>query len=98
MGQWDDKIHQYSQEEGVPEDLVKAVIGQESGGDQSATSGAGAMGLMQLMPETAAEMGVTDPYDPDQNLRGGIKYLRMMLAFHPMLSATASDHVLYSNC
>ena len=81
MGQWDDKIHQYSQEEGVPEDLVRAVIGQESGGDPSATSGAGAMGIMQLMPETAAAMGVTDPYDPDQNLRGGIRYLRKMLDF-----------------
>lgn len=81
MGQWDDKIRQYSQEEGVSEDLVRAIMGQESGGDQSATSSAGAMGLMQLMPETAAEMGVTDPYDPDQNLRGGIRYLRKMLDY-----------------
>ena len=51
----------------------------ESGGNASATSGAGAAGLMQLMPATAQALGVTNPYDPAQNVRGGATYLRQLL-------------------
>ncbi|HXO18422.1 MAG TPA: lytic transglycosylase domain-containing protein [Thermoanaerobaculia bacterium] len=59
--------------------LVRAVIQVESGYNARALSRAGAMGLMQLMPDTAAELAVANPYDPEQNLRGGTTYLRRMI-------------------
>lgn len=59
--------------------LVFAVIRQESGGKSCATSSAGACGVMQLMPETARQLGVKDSYDVRQNVEGGVKYLREML-------------------
>ena len=72
-------ISQISQKHGVDENLVKALIKQESGFNTRAKSKAGAMGLMQLMPATANSLGVKDPFNPVQNVEGGVKYLKSML-------------------
>lgn len=61
--------------------LVLAVIAAESGFNNAAISPKNAQGLMQLIPDTAARFGVTDPFDPQQNLRGGMAYLRWLLAY-----------------
>ena len=58
--------------------LVAAIAQAESGGNQTAVSPSGAIGVMQLMPETAASLGV-DPYNKEQNIEGGTKYIRQML-------------------
>ena len=72
-------IAAYAEQHNVRPDLVRAVIQAESAFDPRARSIKGAMGLMQLMPATAAELGVTDPYDPAQNIRGGVVYLKSLL-------------------
>jgi soluble lytic murein transglycosylase-like protein len=59
--------------------LVAAIIASESGGDPDAVSPAGAVGLMQLMPDTADRLGV-DPYDPEQNVEGAVRYLARLLS------------------
>lgn len=72
-------IKKHADRLGVDPDLVHAVMRQESGFNSRAVSPKGAMGLMQLMPGTAASMGVGDPFDPEENIRGGVKYLRLCL-------------------
>lgn len=62
----------------LPAALVKAVIAAESGFEPTAVSHAGAQGLMQLIPPTAREMRVSDPFDPKQNVFGGARYLRVL--------------------
>lgn len=74
-----DMVNNVSRKHGVDEKLVQAVIKQESGFNPKAKSKVGAMGLMQLMPSTAKAMGVKDPYNPQQNVEGGVKYLKSML-------------------
>lgn len=64
----------------VPKDLIKAIAKAESDFNPNATSRAGAQGIMQLMPATARELGVSDAYDPYQNIMGGTKYISQMLA------------------
>ncbi len=72
-------VRQCAQQYGLDENLVFAVIREESNFDAEAVSHAGACGLMQLMPGTAAEMGVTNIFDPAQNIAGGTQYLAKML-------------------
>ena len=76
---FDQLISAASARHGVPEHLVRGVIQQESGGDPLAVSKKGARGLMQLLPSTAADMGVQDEFDPAQNIDGGTKYLGQLL-------------------
>lgn len=72
-------IQEASRSHNLPSSLVKAVIRVESNFNPSATSPKGAQGLMQLMPGTADQLMVADPYDPRQNIWGGVRYLRMLL-------------------
>ncbi len=66
---------------GVDRDLVKAVIEVESARNARVSSNKGAQGLMQLIPETAQRFGITNVWDPHQNVKGGILYLRFLLAY-----------------
>lgn len=82
-GELDPLIARYSRQHRLHPALIRAVIKAESDFDAMAVSRAGAVGLMQLMPQTAVRMDVRDLYDPDQNIGGGTKYLRQLLdRFH----------------
>ncbi|MBF0552459.1 MAG: lytic transglycosylase domain-containing protein [Deltaproteobacteria bacterium] len=76
---FDGIINQTANKYGIDKNLVKAVIKVESGFDPDAVSGAGAVGLMQLMPGTAEHLGVADSSDPKQNINGGVRYLKELL-------------------
>ena len=83
-------IDRVSAEQGVPAKLVRAVIQVESAYQEHARSRKGAMGLMQLMPETAREYALADPYDPAGNIEAGIKHLRSLLERLPTALALAA--------
>ena len=72
-------IQQHASLQGIRPDLVRAVIQVESAFNPRAVSPKGAMGLMQLMPATAAQFGVRDPFNPSENIRAGVTYLRQLL-------------------
>lgn len=79
VSRWDSTIEEHAAAHRIRPELVRAVIQVESAYNPRARSHKGAMGLMQLMPDTAADLGVVNPYDPEQNIRGGVAYLRMLL-------------------
>lgn len=72
-------IRTYARQYGVDEALIHSVVKQESCFNEKALSRAGAIGLMQLMPATASYLKVKDPWNPEQNIHGGVKYLSKML-------------------
>jgi soluble lytic murein transglycosylase-like protein len=78
-GRYDELVQEHATRQSLRPELVRAVIQVESGYNARATSPVGAMGLMQLMPQTARELGVLDPYDPAENIGGGTRYLRRLL-------------------
>jgi soluble lytic murein transglycosylase-like protein len=83
-------IDKLSAEQGVPVKLVRALIQVESAYRERARSPKGAMGLMQLMPATARQYAVADPYDPASNIEGGIKHLKSLLQRLPVALALAA--------
>jgi soluble lytic murein transglycosylase-like protein len=83
-------IDRVSAEQQVPAKLVRAVIQVESAYQERARSRKGAMGLMQLMPETAKQYGLTNPYDPAANIEAGIKHLKSLLERLPTALALAA--------
>ena len=75
---YESTIRKYAEQQGLSAALVSAVMRVESCYDSHAVSRAGARGLMQLMPTTAAELGVHDSFDPEQNIEGGVRHLKKM--------------------
>ncbi len=76
---YDQIIHSKSLKYNIEPSLVNAVIKVESNWNSKAVSGKGAKGLMQLMPSTARELNVKNPFNPEENIEGGVKYLRYLL-------------------
>ncbi|ABZ95870.1 Transglycosylase [Leptospira biflexa serovar Patoc strain 'Patoc 1 (Ames)'] len=74
-----ESIESIAEAQGLDPNLVKAMVKAESGFKPKAVSPKGAMGLMQLMPETADRLGVKDPFDPEENVAGGVKFLKGLL-------------------
>ena len=78
-GRYDSIIENAAQSASVEPNLLRAVIVVESGFNSRAVSKRGAVGLMQLMPATASRFGVSNPYDPRQNIHGGAQYLKFLI-------------------
>lgn len=76
-------IREISESHGVDPDLVRAVVKAESNFNPRAVSQKGALGLMQLIPETAKRFGVTNVWDPKQNIEGGVKFLKFLMGMFP---------------
>jgi len=89
-GPYGDIIDRVAAEQNVPVNLVRAVIQVESAYNVRARSPKGAMGLMQLMPATARQYAVADPYDPASNIEAGIKHLKSLMQRLPVALALAA--------
>ena len=79
LKEYEDVIRKAAEQFGIEANLIKAVIKAESSFDPDAISESGAQGLMQLMPDTANDMKVDDPFDPEKNIFGGTRYLSLLL-------------------
>jgi len=75
-------INSYALAYGVPAELIHSIIRIESNYNEKAVSPKGAMGLMQLMPETARYYGVKNPFDPEENIKGGVLYLKDLIRLY----------------
>jgi soluble lytic murein transglycosylase-like protein len=80
--QYDPIIRSHALKYKVPAELIHSIIKAESNYDYRAVSPKGAAGLMQLMPETAAQYGVEDRFDPEDNIMGGVKYLKDLIKLY----------------
>jgi len=80
--QYNDLIQSAAEKYGVDSSLIKSIIKAESDFNPSITSHAGAQGLMQLMPDTAKQLGVKDSFDPEQNIEGGTKFIAYLLDYY----------------
>src|SRR4029077_19857559 len=87
---YDAIIDRFATEQGVDAKLVRALIKVESAYQPRARSRKGAMGLMQLMPDTARQYGVSNPYDPASNIEAGIKHLKALTQKLPLALALAA--------
>jgi len=87
---WEPYIGQYSKQYDVDPDLVRAIIYAESKGDPFRISKDGALGLMQLMPITAKHVGIENALDPEENIRGGVKYIAWLVSKHDV------EHALWA--
>lgn len=83
-------VREHAARHALRPELVRAVIQVESGFNPGAVSPKGAMGLMQLMPATARQYAVTDPYDPESNIEAGTRHLKALLARLPLTLALAA--------
>ncbi|WP_460813040.1 lytic transglycosylase domain-containing protein [Luteimonas pelagia] len=93
MAAYDAEVSAAAREHGVDEAIVRAIIHAESAFNPNALSRVGAQGLMQLMPATAQRFGVGNPFDPGQNIRGGVKYLAWLLKrFNGNLTLAAAGY------
>jgi len=79
VGSFDAIIEKYANHYSLDPSLIRSIIATESGFNPKAVSPKGARGLMQLMPSTAERLGVTNSFDPEQNIRGGVKHLRFLM-------------------
>ena len=79
LNEYEDVILKAAEQFGIEANLIKAIIKAESSFDPDAISESGAQGLMQLMPDTANDMEVGDPFDPEENIFGGTRYLSLLL-------------------
>lgn len=80
---WSEFARREAERQGIDPRLVRALIHAESRANPAAVSPKGAQGLMQLMPATARELGVADPFHPNDNVRGGIRYLAQLIQRYP---------------
>ena len=90
---WDQYIEKYAPSFGIDPDLVRAIVFAESGGNPDAVSPMGAAGLMQIMPGTAKFVGIGDPFDPEQNILGGVRYLSFLAHGLPQMN---DSHLLWA--
>ena len=80
---WEQYIEKYSRKYNIDPNLIRAIIYTESSGNPDVVSYRGAMGLMQLMPDTVEFVGIADPFDPEQNILGGARYITWISEYAP---------------